>query len=110
MLQIVFLDATIDLYFIDVNGNTIGSLVSQPNTINSGPVTLSGGYLVSTGTANSQLTIPLSESQTSDMLNCVKIIFKAKFDTNSNPVYAKIFASNHLDINLSADFDYRIGN
>jgi len=103
-------DAAIDLYFIDVNGNTIGSLVSQPNTINSGPVTLSGGYLVSTGTANSQLTIPLSESQTSDMLNCEKIVFKANFDTNSNPVYTKIFASNHLDINLSADFDYRIGN
>ncbi|HET6991640.1 MAG TPA: hypothetical protein VFJ43_09970, partial [Bacteroidia bacterium] len=103
-------DASLDVYFLDVNGNVTGSVVAQPNTINSGPVTMSGGYLVSVGFSNSQIRIPLTETETQAMFHSAKIVFVSKFDTNSNPVYAKIFASNRLDINLSADFDYRVGN
>lgn len=103
-------DATIDIYFLDANGNAIGSVVSQPNVISSGPVTMSGGYLVSVGFSNSLVRVPLDESQTQALFHSAKIVFVSKYDTNSNPTYAKIFQSNRLDIKLSADFDYRIGN
>lgn len=103
-------DATIDLYFIDAFGNVTGSVVAAPNTITSGPVSLVSGYYVSQGISNSQVLIPLNEAQTQAMLYSSKIVFVSKFDTNSNPVYAKVFASNRLDLNLSADFDYRAGN
>jgi hypothetical protein len=68
------------------------------------------GYYVSQGFSNSQVLVPLNETQTQALLNSSKIVFLSKFDTNSNPVYAKIFGSNRLDLNLSADFDYRVGN
>jgi hypothetical protein len=103
-------DATVDLYFIDAVGNVTGSVVAAPNTVLSGPVALTNGYYVSQGTTNSQLQIPLNETQTQAMLYCSKIVFVSKFDTNSNPVYAKVFPSNRLDLNLSADFDYHVGN
>jgi hypothetical protein len=103
-------DAAIDIYFIDALGNVTGSVVAQPNVITSGPVSLVSGYYVSQGFSNSQVLIPLNETQTQALLNSSKIVFLSKFDTNSNPVYAKIFGSNRLDLNLSADFDYRIGN
>jgi hypothetical protein len=103
-------DATVDLYFIDAVGNVTGSVVAAPNTVLSGPVALTNGYYVSQGTTNSLLQIPLNETQTQAMLYCSKIVFVSKFDTNSNPVYAKVFPSNRLDLNLSADFDYHVGN
>jgi hypothetical protein len=103
-------DAAIDVYFLDVNGNVTGSVVSQPNVISSGPVAMSGGYLVSVGFSNSLVRIPLTESETQALFHSSKIVFVSKYDTNSNPAYAKIFESNRLDLKLSADFDYRIGN
>lgn len=103
-------DAVIDLYFIDASANITGSVVAPSNVISSGPVTQVNGYFVSQGTSTSQLKIPLNETQTQALFHSQSIVFVARFDTNSNPSYAKIFASNRLDLNLTADFDYRIGN
>ncbi|MDQ3110736.1 MAG: hypothetical protein M3R17_12655 [Bacteroidota bacterium] len=102
--------AVVDIYFIDAMSNVTGSVVAPSNVIASGPVALTNGYYVSQGFSNSMLNIPLNETQTQALFHSSKIVFVARFDTNSNPVYAKIFGSNRLDLNLSADFDYRIGN
>ena len=88
----------------------IGSVVAASNLITSGPVVLTNGYFVSQGFSNSVLNIPLSETQTQALFHSSKIVFVSRFDTNSNPAFAKIYGSNRLDLNLSADFDYRIGN
>ncbi len=103
-------DAFVDIYFMDASSNVIGSIVAAPNLITSGPVVLTNGYFVSQGFSNSVLTIPLSETQTQALFHSSKIVFVSRFDTNSNPAFAKIYGSNRLDLNLSADFDYRIGN
>jgi hypothetical protein len=103
-------DAVVDIYFIDEMQNITGSVVAASNVISSGPVSLINGYYVSQGFSNSLLNIPLNETQTQALFHSSKVVFVARFDTNSNPVYAKIYGSNRLDLNLSADFDYRIGN
>jgi hypothetical protein len=103
-------DAVIDIYFIDAMQNVTGSVVAASNVISSGPVSLINGYYVSQGFSNSLLNIPLNETQTQALFHSSKVVFVARFDTNSNPVYAKIYGSNRLDINLSADFDYHVGN
>ncbi len=103
-------DAFVDIYFIDASSNVIGSVVAASNLITSGPVVLTNGYFVSQGFSNSVLNIPLSETQTQALFHSSKIVFVSRFDTNSNPAFAKIYGSNRLDLNLSADFDYRIGN
>ncbi|MEO5643196.1 MAG: hypothetical protein ABIQ40_04650 [Bacteroidia bacterium] len=103
-------DAVIDIYFIDANAVVTANVVAPINLISSGPVSLVNGYYVSQGFSNSQLNIPLNETQTQALFHSTKIVFVSRFDTNSNPSYAKIYGSNRLDLNLSADFDYRIGN
>ena len=103
-------EADMNLYFIDVLGNITGSVVAQPNAIASSPTNIVGGYVVSVGHTSSQLSIPLNETQTQALLNSTKIIFVSKFDTHSIPMYAKIFDTNHLDLKLTANFDYRVGN
>lgn len=103
-------DAVIDIYFIDASSTVTGSVVAPANLISSGPVSLVNGYYVSQGFSNSVLTIPLNETQTQALFRSTKIVFVSRFDTNSNPAFAKIYGSNRLDLNLSADFDYRMGN
>lgn len=103
-------DAVIDIYFIDANSVVTANVVAPINLIASGPTSLVNGYYVSQGFSNSQLKIPLNETQTQALFHSTRIVFVSRFDTNSNPTYAKIYGSNRLDLNLSADFDYRIGN
>lgn len=103
-------EATLDIYFIDAFGNVIGSVVAQPNGIQSAPTSISTGYLVSIGSTDSKISIPLNETQTQALFKSSKIILASKFDTHSNPYYAKIFDSNRLDLKLTANFDYRVGN
>lgn len=102
--------AGVQLYLLDAYGNITDSIVAQPNVINAGVSSSAGNYVISTGFSSSTIQIPLNETQTQAFLNSSRIYFKALFDTNSAPGYVKIYNTNRLDLQLSADFDYHIGN
>jgi hypothetical protein len=102
--------AAVQIYLLDANGLVTDSIVALPNVINSGATTMSGQYLVSSGFASSEIRIPLTGSQTQSLLNSSRLLFQATFDTNSAPNYAKVYMQNRLDLQLTADFTYKIGS
>ncbi len=103
-------DADIQVYFVDAFGFITDSVVAFPNRIASGPINSTGLYYMSSGFTSSQVNIPLNTLQTRNLFSASRIIIKATFDTNSSPSYVKIFSSNRLDFQLTADFNYRFGN
>lgn len=103
-------DATIQIYLLDANNVVTDSIVASPGTIYSAPLSNSGGYFFANGSSQSLLTVPLNEAQTIAFLNSDRLVIKSRYDTNSNPNYVKIFTTNRLDLNLTADFEYRVNN
>jgi hypothetical protein len=103
-------DASVQIYLLDANGQITDSIVALPNTILSGGVANVSNYMVSSGFTSSQLNIPLNPAQTQALLNSTRLIMKAVFETNSAPSYVKVFSSNRLDLQLTADFVYHIGD
>jgi hypothetical protein len=102
--------AGIQIYLLDATGAITDSIVTMPNIISSGTTSSAAGYTFSTGFTSSTLQLPLTAEQTQKLLNSSRLFFKAKFDTNSAPAYVKIYNTNRLDLQLSADFDYHIGD
>ncbi|HTL80743.1 MAG TPA: hypothetical protein VL651_03505, partial [Bacteroidia bacterium] len=100
--------ASVQFFLVDANNNVLDSLVAPPGTIVSGITGMLNNYLVATGFASSEVRIPLTATQTQALLNSTHIIMRAIYDTNSAPTYVKIFDTNRLDLQLSADFDYLV--
>lgn len=101
-------DADVQLLLLDENNNVTTSLVATPGIIASAPLAQAGGYFFANGATQSVLHIPLDEAQTDAFLHSTRVLFRAVFDTNTNPNYVKIFTTNKLDFNLTADFEYRV--
>lgn len=101
-------DADIQLDLVDEFNNVTGSIVATPGLIASAPLALSNGYYFANGATQSVINIPLTEAQTAELLNSNHLIFRATFNTNTNPDFVKIFTTNRLDFNLTADFEYRV--
>lgn len=104
------LDAGIQISLLDASNTVVSTIVPPPATIYSAPLSISGGYYFANGATSTMLNIPLNESQTQLFLNSSRVLLTATFNTNTNPNYVKIFTTNHLDFNLSADFEYRVNN
>lgn len=102
--------ANIQLYMLDEHGNLLDQIITAPGLIASAPLSFASNYYFANGATQSVLKIPLNETQTAAFLNSSKVMIKATFDTNSTPDYVKIFTSNKLDFNLTADFEYRVNN
>ncbi|MBI3509864.1 MAG: hypothetical protein HY064_04315 [Bacteroidetes bacterium] len=102
-------EAGMQIYLLDAFGNVNDSIVLAPGRINEAITGVQNNYTVAIGYSSSEIKIPISADQTQHLLNSTKVIFKTTFDTHTNPTYVKIFSSNHLDLQLSADFDYLIG-
>lgn len=102
--------ASLQIYLLDAAGQITDSIVASPNAIASGATATSSGYVVSIGFTGSRIEIPLDAAQTQALLGSTRVLVKSVFDTNSAPSYVKIFNTNRLDIQLSADFDYHIGD
>jgi hypothetical protein len=100
--------ANVELYLLDENDNLIDQIVTAPGQISSAPLSYSGGYYFANGATQSMLSIRLNETQTELLLNSAKIVLKATLDTGTNPDYVKIFTTNKLDFNLTADFEYLV--
>lgn len=101
-------DAGVQVYLLDGNAAIIDSIIAQPALIYSAPLTSSAGYFFSSGFTPTVLQIPMNEVQTQRFLNSSRVVVKARFNTNTNPMYVKIFSTNRLDFNLTADFEYRV--
>jgi hypothetical protein len=101
-------DAGIQVYLLDENLVIVDSIIAAPTTIYSAPLTSSGGYFFANGFTPTVLQIPMNESQTQRFLNSSRVIVKTRFNTNTNPSFVKIFSTNRLDFNLTADFEYRV--
>lgn len=104
------LDAILQVFMIDENNNLLDQVVASPGTVYSGPLSVSGGYYFSNGSTQSVVNIPLNESQTANFLNSTRLVVKATFDTHTNPSYVKIFTTNRLAFDITADFEYRVNN
>jgi hypothetical protein len=102
--------ANVQLFLLDENNLIVDSMIVAPGLIASAPLTSSGGYYFANGATQSVISIPLNESQTSRFLNSSRIVMKTIFNTGTNPNYVKIFSTNRLDFNLTADFEYRVSN
>lgn len=102
--------AALQIYMLDINGQITDSIVAYPNAILSGITTTVSSYTVATGFTSSRIDMPLDEEQTQALLNSSRVVMKVIFDTNSAPAYVKIYNTNRLDLQLSADFDYHIGD
>ncbi|HLG04325.1 MAG TPA: hypothetical protein VI731_12075 [Bacteroidia bacterium] len=102
--------AGLQVFLMDANNQVLDSIIPLPGIINSGATMSVNNYIVSAGFSNTQIHIPLNESQTQALLNSTRLIFRATFDTNSAPGYVKIYSTNRLDLQLTADFDYFIGD
>ncbi len=103
-------DAKIQIYFLDANNTIMDSIVADPGTIYSAPLSSSGGYFFANGATQSLIAIPMNETQTSIFVNSSRLLVKTILDTNTNPNYVKIFTTNRLDLNVTADFEYRVRN
>lgn len=101
-------DANVQISLLDANNSVTSSIIATPANVASAPLGLSGGYYFANGATQSVLQIPLNETQTQALLNSTRVVFTAVFDTNTNPNYVKIFTTNHIDFNLTADFEYRV--
>lgn len=102
--------AQMQLLLLDANNIVTGSIIAAPGIIASAPLSLSGGYYFANGATQSVLSIPLNETQTQQLLNSTRIVMQSVFDTGTNPNYVKIFSTNRLDFNLTADIEYRVNN
>lgn len=103
--------ATVQIYLLDGNNQITDSIVAQPNVISAGIFApASGNYLFTNGFNSSEIQIPLSPAQTQSLLHSSNVVFKTVFDTNSAPSYVKVYSTNRLDLQLTADFDYHFGN
>lgn len=103
-------DAAIQLYLLDANNVITDSIVTAPGIIYSAPLSTAAGYYFANGATQSVVSIPLNETQTSAFVNSTRVLMKARFNTNTAPAYVKIFSTNRLDFNLTADFEYRVNN
>jgi len=100
----------LQFYLLDENNAVVDSIVVAPGLIASAPLAQAGGYYFADGATQSVINIPMNESQTSRILNSSRMIMKTTFNTGTNPDYVKIFSTNKLDFNLTADFEYRVNN
>jgi hypothetical protein len=98
----------VELFLLDENNNQLDQIITAPGMIASAPLAFSGGYYFANGATQSMLSIPLNEAQTAHLLSSSRILLKATLDTGTNPDYVKIFTTNRLDFNLTADFEYRV--
>jgi hypothetical protein len=98
----------IQIYLLDQFDHVLDSIVAQPNRITAGQISWNNGYFSTVGFNNSDILIPLNAAKTVTLFNSSKIIIEATFETNSNPVYTKIFNTNQLNLQLNADFNYRV--
>lgn len=107
-------DATIQIYLLDANNMITDSIVATPGTIYSAPLSVAGGYFFAAGATQSIVNVPLNETKTTAFLNSTRLLIKSTYNTNANastnPNYVKIFTTNKLDLNLTADFEYRVNN
>lgn len=103
-------DAGLQIFLLDVNNNIIDSVVSAPGTVLAAPLSSSGGYFFANGATNSTVFIPLNEIQTANLLHSTRLLIKPRFHTGTAPSYVKIFSTNRLALNISADFEYRMNN
>lgn len=102
--------AAVELLLLDANNIVTSTVVTPPGLIASAPLSSSGGYFFASGATQSVISIPLNEVQTAQLLNSTRIVLKSTFNTATNPNYVKIFSTNRLDFNLTADFEYRVNN
>ncbi len=102
--------AQMQLLLLDANNSVTGTIIAAPGIIASAPLSISGGYYFANGATQSVLSIPLNETQTQQLLNSTRIVMQSIFDTGTNPNYVKIFSTNRLDFNLTADIEYRVNN
>jgi hypothetical protein len=103
-------DAAVQIFMLDANNNVSSSIVVAPGTIYSAPLAFSNGYYFASGATQSVVNIALDEAQTTAFLNSTRLLIQSTFHTNTNPNYVKIFTTNRLDLNLTADFEYRVNN
>jgi hypothetical protein len=98
------LNATVQLYLLDATGTITDSITSGNNTIQSAPVTLSGGYLSSTGNTNTLLVFDLDEALTSKLLYTDRMLILVRFNSDSYPQLVRITNTNRIDFKITTDF------
>lgn len=103
-------DAGVQIYLLDATNSIIDSVVAAPGTIYSAPLSNSGGYFFANGSTNSIVKIPLNETQTSSLLHSTRLLIRPRFHTGTAPDYVKIYSTNKIGINITADFEYRVKN
>lgn len=103
-------DAGIQIYMLSETNNIIDSIVAPPGTVYSAPLANSGGYFFANGSTNSIVKIPLNEAQTSSLLASTRLLVRPRFHTGTAPSFVKIFSTNRIALNITADFEYRINN
>jgi hypothetical protein len=103
-------DAGFQIYMLSETNSIIDSLVAPPGTVYSAPLATSGGYFFANGSTNSIVKIPMNEAQTSSLLTSTKLLIRPRFHTGTAPSFVKIFSTNRISLNITADFEYRINN
>ncbi len=103
-------DAGLQIYMLSETNSIIDSLVAPPGTVYSAPLSNSGGYFFANGSTNSIVKIPMNETKTSSLLASTRLLIRPRFHTGTAPSFVKIFSTNRLALNISADFEYRINN
>lgn len=98
-------DATVQLYTLNDNGAITDSLTGGNSTIFQAPV---DSQLKVTAKRLTKLTFPVNEGKMALLYNTKKVMFKAKFNTSSQPNYIKIYDNYTLDIKLTGDFNYTL--
>jgi len=103
-------DAGVQIYMLSETNSIIDSLVAPPGTVYSAPLGNSGGYFFANGSTNSIVKIPLNEAQTTSLLASTRLLLRPRFHTGTAPSFVKIFSTNRIALNITADFEYRVNN
>lgn len=105
--------AGLKMYLLNDLMQITDSLTFQPGSIQSAPLVLANNTSPNPtwkaqGQKRTYVDLKLNEIQTQAVLNCRHLLLKSVFDTHSGPEYTRIYASNKLDLQVKANFNYRV--
>lgn len=105
--------AGLKLYLLNEQMQITDSLLFTPGAIQSAPLVLATNTSPNPtwkaqGQRRTVIDLKMNEAQTQQVLNASHLLLKSAFDTQSGPEYTRIYASNKLDLQVKANFNYRV--
>jgi hypothetical protein len=99
------LNASLKMYFLNLNGKVIDSVKSLPGAILTAPVNAANKVKEK---RSSVINFEVDEMKMNNLYNTRMVIFKIEFTTEPNATYMKIYNDYSIDFRMVGDMDYSV--